>query len=352
MAHPEPRDQEAVLHAAGELSRRAWTDDVPRGHAAVERERLRLAVMRKPKAPSRAGIWVAAAAVVACCAVVAFLFVPRTLDFVVKSASGEGEGYLYAATGTEASARFSDGTDVTVAPGGRARIAAVDRHGARIALEHGRARLHVVHRPGASWAVDAGPFTIAVTGTEFDVDWAGGSGELSVALHVGSVIVRGPLSENGIALRAGQKLVANVKDRKLHIEELRAGSMAQQAVPAPALPSPEPSTPVATTEPAPEDAPSNEPPSTTLPNRPERGLAPREEAPAASWSARVASGDFASVLSDAEERGVEGTLAHAAARDLVALSDAARYSGKAELARRTLSAIRSRFPASIDARNA
>jgi TolA-binding protein len=71
-----------------------------------------------------------------------------------------------------------------------------------------------------------------------------------------------------------------------------------------------------------------------------------------SWSARVAAGDFASVLGDADARGVDATLAKAPLSDLVALSDAARYKGRTDLARRALTSIRARFPASADARNA
>jgi hypothetical protein len=199
--------------------------------------------------------------------------------------------------------------------------------------------------------VDAGPFSIAVTGTEFDVDWAGGTGRLSVALHVGSVIVRGPLSEGGIALRAGQRLVADVPARKLRIEEASA-------------PSPPPATPAQTEEnaaSAPEEAAEIAADEPVLraplgrPDSPATREAGREAAPKASelsWSARVAAGDFASVLSEAEESGIDATLSRATAKDLVALSDAARYKGKAELAKRTLGAIRTRFPASVDAKNA
>src|SRR5436853_444840 len=80
-------------------------------------------------------------------------------------------------------AHFTDGTEVRVEKSARARIVDVESHGARVALEQGRARLRVVHRADARWSVDAGPFSIAVTGTEFDVDWSASDGVLVVEMR-------------------------------------------------------------------------------------------------------------------------------------------------------------------------
>jgi TolA-binding protein len=183
---------------------------------------------------------------------------------------------------------------------------------------------------------------------------------------VGSVIVRGPLSESGIALRAGQRLVADVQARKLRIEEIAAPQPVASAEVSGA-PAGGDRTAPATLDPGATPVPNDEsavapPEEIAADDSVVRGPLGRADSPSAreatpkpaelSWSARVAAGDFASVLSEAEESGIDATLTRATARDLVALSDAARYKGKAELARRTLGAIRTRFPTSVDAKNA
>ncbi|WP_437596094.1 FecR domain-containing protein [Sorangium sp. So ce590] len=108
-----------------------------------------------------------------------------------------------AAAGEEGRLRFTDGTTVALAPGSALRVAEVDAAGARMLLEDGRASLRVVPRPRARWSVEAGPFAVLVTGTEFDVAWTHGDGTLRVDLREGSVTVRGPLAPDGLPLRAG-----------------------------------------------------------------------------------------------------------------------------------------------------
>ena len=97
-------------------------------------------------------------------------------------------------------------------PGTSTRVTDVDAHGSRVLLESGRAHVRVTHRPAAKWVVDAGPYSVHVVGTEFDVRWSGSEEVLDVQLHRGAVIVRGPLASGGLTMEAGQHLVANVKD--------------------------------------------------------------------------------------------------------------------------------------------
>jgi TolA-binding protein len=66
----------------------------------------------------------------------------------------------------------------------------------------------------------------------------------------------------------------------------------------------------------------------------------------------VASGDFSRVLQEAGREGVDRVLASHSLTDLVAMGDAARYGRDAPLARRTYETVRSRFPASGEARTA
>jgi hypothetical protein len=58
------------------------------------------------------------------------------------------------------------------------------------------------------------------------------------------------------------------------------------------------------------------------------------------------------VLADAEERGLDVTLAQGTLADVVAVADAARYAGRVGVAHRALLAQRERFAASTAARTA
>src|SRR5688572_22427196 len=66
---------------------------------------------------------------------------------------------------------FSDGSSVELAPGSRASVGELSRHGAELTLAAGNASVHVVHREQTRWLVNAGPFRVRVTGTRFEVGW-------------------------------------------------------------------------------------------------------------------------------------------------------------------------------------
>jgi TolA-binding protein len=74
--------------------------------------------------------------------------------------------------------------------------------------------------------------------------------------------------------------------------------------------------------------------------------------PAPSWTDLLTDGNFKGVLALAHSRGIDTTLRRGALSDLVALSDAARYSGDRALARRGLLAQRERFASSSEAQAA
>ncbi|HEY6080558.1 MAG TPA: FecR domain-containing protein [Polyangiaceae bacterium] len=139
-------------------------------------------------------------------------------------------GYVRSNGPSGARLSFSDGTRVDLQDGARARIAAVDAHGARLAIENGHAALAVAQRPSAAWFVDAGPFVIQVSGTQFDVDWSSYDNTLSVDLHDGSLIVSGPPAPAGVLLRAGQRLTAH--EGRLSIEALELAVQVTEQAPA------------------------------------------------------------------------------------------------------------------------
>ena len=211
-------------------------------------------------------------------------------------------------------------------------------------LESGRAHVRVTHRPAAKWVVDAGPYSVHVVGTEFDVRWSGSEEVLDVHLHHGAVIVRGPLASGGLAMEAGQRLVANVKEGEIFLDAspARPGESAAELLAEPGE-APQPVQPSKIEPPAAAPAPAHH---TSRSRAGALHVAPAATVDEASWSKLIAQGDFRGVLSDAERRGLERTLTAGSAADLTALADAARYLRRGELARRAYLAERERFPRS------
>ncbi len=118
------------------------------------------------------------------------IFKDRPLRYEVKGI-GHEEGFIAASKDESAPVLFSDGTELTLAPLGRARIGSVDSRGAEINLEAGEIHAKVTHREKTRWNVNAGPFTVHVTGTEFITKWDPSTQAVRVTLIEGSVQVSG-----------------------------------------------------------------------------------------------------------------------------------------------------------------
>ena len=141
-----------------------------------------------------------------------------TLTFAVVNGSVSDGGYVRAKASGGTELRFSDGSSLALEPGTSTRVTDIDAHGSRVLLESGRAHVKVTHRPAAKWIVDAGPYSVHVVGTEFDVRWSGSEEVLDVQMQRGTVIVRGPLARGGLTVETGQHLVANVKDGEIFLD--------------------------------------------------------------------------------------------------------------------------------------
>jgi hypothetical protein len=257
---------------------------------------------------------------------------------IVNGTVSEG-GYV-ATTDTEATLRFSDRSEVGVAPEARVRVSHLEVHGARVMLEGGTLHVRIHPGPGAAWAFDAGPYVVHVTGTEFDLAWHVEEQTLDLRLRKGSVIVDGPLVDAGVRVGAGQHLVANGKAGTLSLVDELNGHVVASAVPSSA-PSSVPDEGMS----APIDASSNV-------RARDVSAAARGHSEAPSWSTRVAHGDFDGVIADAERRGLDKALNESPVADLAALADAARYARRQDLARRALGALRARYGGSVQARDA
>ena len=337
---PAARLVELAREELGEMSARRRAE----GYA-------KLASRRSPRARSIRVIMTATAVLT----VVTALFIGRhwyetnraaPLSYAVEGGRLEPGGAIGAGEAKEPTLRFSDGTEVVFLAGAHGIVRSVDEHGARIALT-GKAKVDVVHWRGARWLFDAGPFLITVKGTSFTAEWRDADERLEIVLKTGAVAVSGPLSDEAIMLRAGQRLTISTREKEVVIRDIDSAETSA----------------VASVAPAPwEDGVANLP--SSPPEAPPSGKAAHRAAqlPAAtagaaptaqrSWTAELAAGHFANILQEAEQRGLETTLAEVSSEDLAALADAARYSRREDVARRALAAQRRRFPGSARASDA
>ncbi|HXU03858.1 MAG TPA: FecR family protein [Polyangia bacterium] len=315
--------------------------------------RFEQAVARRTlRSTSRFGVWsLGLVAAGATAAVLLYQRVDSTLTFAVVNGTVSDGGYVRAKAEGGTELQFSDGSSLALDPGTSTRVTDIDAHGSRVLLESGRAHVRVTHRPAAKWTVDAGPYSVQVVGTEFDVRWSGSEEVLDVQMQRGKVIVRGPLASGGLTMEAGQHLVANVKDGEIFLDATpgaEASNLPRARIDSPELK-------------VLDDAPTVQPAEPATPAHAARARAlavrgapqsPAAQASDVSWSKLIAQGDFQAVLADAEQRGLTRTFESATAADLTALADAARYVRRSDVARRALLAERDRFARSGAAREA
>ena len=216
----------------------------------------------------------------------------------------------------------------------------VGRRGARLMLEDGRAHVQVAHRPGADWQVQAGAFLIHVHGTAFFVEWNAAQSRLDLQMESGVVSVDGPRSSDTVMLRGGQSLSVRLDGSRMvaittaDTRRARVGRLPDRR-----------------SCPCPLRSKRRRRPSRWRPStRPDRRRAPPRHG--ARWSERLADGEAAGIVAEAQRRGVASVLAGASSEDLAALADAARFRNQDHLARRVLLAQRRRFPGTLRAEEA
>jgi TolA-binding protein len=318
--------------------------------ARLDRDRGRALLLKAPvpeapapKAAKRLAATRALAplvATVAMAAVFALWLLPREAIHFEVGASGPGAlgEWIAAPPSAELPIRFSDGSVLRLARGGRVRVATVSAEGAEIALERGALDLAVVHRDGTRWMVRAGPFRIDVVGTRFDTRWDPIAEELDVALHEGVIIVSGPVVGDMRRVRAGEELHVSIPRGTLEV-----GAAAPPAKESSAS--------------APDEAPEALSPAPSTQGPPPREISPRGvPAPAprarASWRSFARHARYKEALAAAEAEGFDALCASASAGDLQALADAARLGGGPARATQALSALRGRFPGSPESASA
>ncbi len=334
---PDRRDKIPAFGRLAELVRSVGTGHVPKAVDALGEHRVTEAFEKTRRGAARGKLAVLGAAVVAMAAalVVASSHSSRSeLAWTVEGSSSSDTNYVSPASGKEALVRFSEGSEFRVEPGSRVRISETGRKAVRAVLETGASRIHIAGRSTIGWKIEAGPFSVSPGAmANLMVEWMADE-LLRVSIFEGETSVQGTPSP--LLLHAGQQVSANAKDGTVEV-----GPLAAAFVQPPASASSE-----LRDVPAEEPAPARVAASNVLPALPSSG------SKRASWADSVASGDYAAVLIDADRRGVSAVLADGSLSDLVALGDAARLSGRHELAKRALLAQRARFARSGAARDA
>jgi len=341
------RPDGALLAELNELAKRATPPMTPArtraGFAAVS---ARLAGRaRQPRSTLRLGMLGAGVAAAGAVLWLAVVRVPAPVtappvSYRVESGELLDGGYLRATSDRGVRVRFSEGTTFVLEAGARARLRRIDAEGGHLAIEQGRARIEVVERPGGRWVVDAGPFVIAVKGTAFTVAWDPMAEELDVRMEKGLVSVSGPVLEDPLAVRAGQRLSINLPGKQVLLRQLDGAQTPDRALAA-----------------RPEVGATERPPRAAAAASRARGEGrtprPAPSPPATSgpfgWAATLAAGDVDSVLGEVERLGAKRALAEASSDDLSALADAARYRRRDDLSRQALLAQRARFAGSARA---
>ena len=295
----------------------------------VDEARERFLSDRPPRRSERPRWQLVAVAAVLVAALGAFAFLlagPRSLTFEVgpTAEAGRLEAWIAAPDAHTLPIRFSDGTEATLDAKSRARVVHIDEHGARLVLEHGTARLSVVPKKAASWSVNAGPYEVVVTGTQFDVTWSPTTEQLVVAVSEGSVVVNGPLLEGGRTVVAGQTLRTGIDTKRVELTEETARETTRNDEP-PTLPGSAKTpasapAPAATVAPPPADTPS--------------------------WKELARNGQYRDAVQAADEAGFAQLCATAGASEVLLLGDAARYSGQTGKATKAYDAVRRRFAGS------
>jgi hypothetical protein len=172
------------------------------------------------------------------------------------------------------------------------------------------------------------------------VAWDAVTERFDLTLERGAVSVTGPVSSGSVLLKEGQRLAVDLPRHQTTISEFDpSGAGPPETEPA-MRPDLSPAGPPPSAQPS--KAPATFRPVERTPPEPNPGLRRR-------WAQAVATGNWDSILADADRVGIRQTLAQASSDDLLALADAARYRLRGDLARAVLLAERRRFPGSAPA---
>ena len=285
-------------------------------------------------------------------------FHQRPLAFTAGNSPGLVQAWIAAPEGNSMPLQFADGSAFQISPKSRVRVVDTSRDGARLAIERGEIHAEVVHRPHGSWWIIAGPYSVHVTGTVFDVKWDPANEQFAIAVSNGSITVTGPIAGSARPVAAGYRLVADLPQSRLEVMTIESSPRREVASGA--------AEPFAGRQgsDAGLDAGDTEGGATTsgrihpessgqggvkdrVPREDNRNST-RENADSlqqiSEWQQLAKAGKLKQAFASAEKLGFATVCETADPSDLLILGDAARLAGRPERATSALLALRRRFP--------
>jgi len=258
---------------------------------------------------------------------------PITYQVGPSAANGRPGDLIEAPASSSVPVHFSEGSSFMLRGGSRARVLTTEGRGARVLIDSGVMDVDIAHpsfRPGR-WNFEAGPFHVQVTGTRFHLAWQPATQSFALATTEGRVVVTGTCMARPQAVAAGERI-------ELSCPPAVTG---EAASPATQTRGAGPST-------GPSAEPSEIPAATTGPEP--SALKPAPRLP--TWRERIAAGRISDGLRAAEQVGFGRVCQEASLKELIALADAARLSGRGAHATLALRTLRLRFPRTMEASTA
>jgi hypothetical protein len=296
----------------------------PFDHAGVRHRVLEAYAARNEPGSRRAAYGLAGLALAVAVALVFAWRGGAPVTFQIAGQHGQVGRWLKAQTSQPLSLSFSEGSQVSLGAGSRGRVSQLSRGGARVELERGTVAAEVTHRADTDWTFSAGPFDVAVLGTQLDISWSPETRQFELRVLNGAVRVRGPLIQDGQEVRAGQSCHVDLKRRVMELGRVTADADAADQPTESSLPA------------APEAAAAG----VALPDM-ERGAVAEPAGP--SWAALAQAGKHREAVAAAERAGLSGIYRSAGADALLDLARASRQAGRPDLERTALLECRNRF---------
>ena len=213
MTWGEEREADGILSRLVRLAQEATSDPSSSegdGLTRLESEIARRRLRRRARSNGLSWLIVMDLAVSIAAIVLAMTYRHSVPGFAVENRSAGNGAYVPALD--DARIRFADGAEAVLESGARTRVAEVYPGGARIVLEDGKAHFCITPMHSAKWLVEAGPYSLQVAGTVFDVAWIESEASLDLWLHTGSITIFGPLFPKGLAVQPGQRLIARAEN--------------------------------------------------------------------------------------------------------------------------------------------
>jgi len=154
---------------------------------------------------------------------------PITYSVAGVNHHGASGDWISASSSETAPIVFTDGSTVELRPSSDARVDNLSAHGARVILERGGAHVVIRHGMDTRWLFDVGPYTVAVTGTTFDVSWTPEADRFELVMTDGTVMVSGPLIGAGTEVSGGEALRAFPRSGRMEKVLLREGRTGEPA---------------------------------------------------------------------------------------------------------------------------